>query len=511
MPSPPFNHGFGNDVFVSYTHADNEPDPNGRRWVSEFASDLKRRLAQVSGRSVAVWRDDRLGAADVFDREIRDQIARTAVLVPILSPSYLNSRPCRDERDAFAGAAREVSGPTVGNKARIVKVAKTPVVRATLPAELRDLLEHRFYADLPNGEARELLLHEDAAVRLRYAAKVDDVAREIAQILSMLESGVAPATPRGSVYLAETTSDLEDARDQVRRALQQRGYDVLPDRALPLQAPRLLEFVAAELSRCALSIHPMGAHVGLIPEQAGGKSIVRLQLESAALMGNRRTRIVWVPEGLVVAEPSQGEFLDEVRRQYPSLGFEVVEATVQTIETHLRDRLEAPARPAVREHAAGDGPPRVYVMCDTRDRDAARVVRKTLLARGFEVDFPPEAGEPAEVRELHQERLREDEAFVIFYGRSPDLWVQRQLGELRKAMGLGRRAPIRARRVFLAEPLTPDKEDLRADARLVLEGFPPVDPQDALGPLIADLTAASGRGRSAGGPDGPASGSGESL
>jgi hypothetical protein len=128
-------------------------------------------------------------------------------------------------------------------------------------------------------------------------------------------------------------------------------------------------------------------------------------------------------------------------------------------------------------------------------------------------DNEPDPSGRRSVREFASDlkRQREDETFVIFCGRSPDPWVQRQLGELRKGMGLGRRAPIRARPVFLAEPLPPDKEGLRADARLVLEGFPPVDPEDALGPLMADLTAASGRGSSAGGPDGAASGGGESL
>jgi hypothetical protein len=124
------------------------------------------------------------------------------------------------------------------------------------------------------------------------------------------------------------------------------------------------------------------------------------------------------------------------------------------------------------------------------------------------VDFPLEAGEPAEVREWHQELLREDEAFLIFYGQSTDLWVQRQLGELRKAMGLGRRSPILARRVFLAEPVTADKDDWRADARLVLEGFPPVTPEDALAPLIADLTAAASGGRAGGGRPARAAGGG---
>jgi hypothetical protein len=253
----------------------------------------------------------------------------------------------------------------------------------------------------------------------------------------------------------------------------------------------LQALVTADLARCSLSVHPLGAHFGLIPERAEGRSIQQLQLDWASLAAapapRRLARVIWIPEALAAAEPAQAEFIEQVRRTYPMLGFELLEATLQKLETHLRDRLEAPT-PLERRATTGESV-RVYVMCDAGDRDAARAVRKGLLASGLEVDFPPESGEPGEVRELHHERLREDDAFVIFYGRTPDVWVQRQLGDLRKAAGLGRRGPIVARRVFLAEPATADKEDLLADASLALNGLSADRLEEALRPLLADLEA----------------------
>jgi len=38
MPSPRFHHGSAHDVFISYTHADNQPDRIGA-WVERFQSD----------------------------------------------------------------------------------------------------------------------------------------------------------------------------------------------------------------------------------------------------------------------------------------------------------------------------------------------------------------------------------------------------------------------------------------------------------------------------------------
>jgi len=54
MPAPRFRHGFANDVFISYTHVDNDEEA-GLRWVSQFEQELKARLANVSGQSIETW------------------------------------------------------------------------------------------------------------------------------------------------------------------------------------------------------------------------------------------------------------------------------------------------------------------------------------------------------------------------------------------------------------------------------------------------------------------------
>jgi hypothetical protein len=51
MPGPRFQHGFANDVFISYTHEDDREEA-GLRWVARFEAELKARLAKVSGKSI---------------------------------------------------------------------------------------------------------------------------------------------------------------------------------------------------------------------------------------------------------------------------------------------------------------------------------------------------------------------------------------------------------------------------------------------------------------------------
>jgi hypothetical protein len=259
LPAPRFQHGFTNDVFISYTHED---DQAGIHWVARFEAELRARLAKVSGQSILTWRDDRLTGADRFKPEIEAQLFKSAGLVPVVTPSYFHSEWCGAERGKFIERARAYGGLDVGNKARIVKAAKTPVPLSQYPQELRELLEFRFYVEEPNGTAREFHLSTDPAVRQRFNTVVDDLAQAIDKILRGLETGVEPAS-KESVYLGETSRDIDVDRDQLRRSLVHRGYAVLPDAPLRLHTgPEAEHLVARDLAQCRLAVYPVGARSG---------------------------------------------------------------------------------------------------------------------------------------------------------------------------------------------------------------------------------------------------------
>lgn len=169
MPGPRFQHGYAHDVFVSYTHADNQLDQNRWNWVTRFTRDLHARLEVVSGHSVAIWRDEqKLGAADPFHASIGQAIENTAILLVVLSPTYFNSGECLKEREAFYRAIAARGRVTAGGKARVLKVAKFEVPLEAYPADLKTLLEHRFYDAGP--PTREFHMSEDGTGDRRYGA-----------------------------------------------------------------------------------------------------------------------------------------------------------------------------------------------------------------------------------------------------------------------------------------------------------------------------------------------------
>ena len=69
------------------------------------------------------------------------------------------------------------------------------------------------------------------------------------------------------MYLAETTADLREQRDALKRDLQQQGYTVLPDHPMPYVVDEAQAAIREDLARCRMSIHPIGRKYSLVPER----------------------------------------------------------------------------------------------------------------------------------------------------------------------------------------------------------------------------------------------------
>lgn len=488
MPAPRFNHGFANDVFISYTHEDDFKEA-GIHWVANFEAELRARLAKVSGQSIHIWRDDRLTGADRFGPEIRDQLSKSAVLLPVVTPSYFHSEWCAQERDRFIEMARSHRGLDVGNKARIVKAAKTRVSRAQYPQELIELLEFQFYFEEPNGTAREFHLAPDPAVMQRFNTVVDDLAQAIEKILRGLEAG-GQSGSKGCVFLAETSRDIEARSVQLRRSLIHRGYTVLPEAPLRLHTgPEASRLVARDLAQCRLAVYPLGAVYGPILEESD-RSITEIQLDTA-LTGEHAAalpRMVWIPTGVDVVDPRQQQLLMRARSELPSHGFEILEGPLTEVETHITDRLERPS--TVTESADAHDADEVdrqeiYLMCLPADREAARPIRDWLFDAGFEVRLPSTSDEANAA--LHTRRLETADAFVIFWGSADQSWLEPQLSELKRAKGLRRGKPILSKAIVLAEPATEDKRDYKTRDAALVDALSPTPLSEALQQLLAKL------------------------
>jgi hypothetical protein len=472
---------FDLDAFISYAHIDNEPlTPGQRGWVSQFHSTLQTMLSQRLGEKARIWRDDKLGGNDIFADEIVDQFARTALLVTILSPRYLKSEWCTRELHEFCAAAASNGGVTVGNKSRVFKVVKTPVdAAAALPEAVQQTLAYEFFAANEAG-AIELDPAFGDEARQQFLSKLSGLAWELARILQNLRQAAAlspaaattttaPAAAqpgRVVLFLADCGRDLRDVREQLATELRMHGHDVVAAPPGVNAEDTLRTEIAAQLERCALSIHLVGRSVGPVPDGPSGMSLAMLENQLAAERCRQSSlkRLIWLGGGIVGERPEQQSFIDALQRDAAlQFGADLLRGDIQAFKGQMHSTLRQFQDPvAATAPAALAGPAVVHLLMSEADRSASVPLLKLLRAAGLKVTIPVFVGDAASLREANTQLLAGCDALILFYGAGDEVWKFHQHNEVRK-----RSADPAARSgcsewTALAPPLTADKELLQA-------------------------------------------------
>ena len=246
----PIAKSFDKDIFISYCHDDNVNPMAKKGWVDVFHEALLWRLKQRLGRdqqAPVIWRDNSLQGNDSFSAVLTEELRRVALVVSVLTPSYVSSSWCKRELEEFSLAAQAQAGLRVDKKMRILKVLKTPVDRDKHPALLQDETGFPFYAPGrdPANPCEYTLSDGDENAALAQRA-IDDLAFSIEAVLNAINqqadttraaAATALAYAGTTLYLAECHWGLDEARQQIRRELEALGATVLPAGELPLRNP----------------------------------------------------------------------------------------------------------------------------------------------------------------------------------------------------------------------------------------------------------------------------------
>ena len=473
------SHNFVDDVFISYRHLDNELlDDQGKGWIDNFHERFQNVLGEELGYEPSVWRDPRLPGNVYFADVLEERIRKTAVMISVLSPGYVQSDWCVGELREFCRLADQTGGLLVGNRMRLFKVVKTHVERGEHPPELQKQLGYEFYemdrtTQRPVAFGHELGRNSDQ----RYWSKLHDLAWDVKQVLSAINpraravsaASVFPNS-QGAVYLAQTTRDLSEERDQIKRELQDRGYDILPDKELTLVSPNYEEAVRECVARAKLSVHFIGSNYGIIPEGAGSRSIVCLQNEIAAERARDEsfTRLLWMPVGLAPREDVQAQFIEKLRTN----GAELIQTPLEELKNVIQRRLDGKEKKP--EPPPGKSLPKVYLICDRRDVDGVGPLVDHLSdVKKYEVLLPLLEDEGADgAFKIHNNNLAQCDAVLIYYGNGNQVWFDFQRLDLkRNIVGLERRSPLAAEAVYVAAPKTPHKQLFKCPDALVIKDF----------------------------------------
>jgi hypothetical protein len=403
---------FSTDIFISYAHIDNT-----ERWVDRFARRLHDRLKQLQV-DPEIWMDKKLGGADQFSQEIFDRLHSSAILISVISPSSVASNWCSEERGRFERDAARNGGFQYGNKVRAVNVVKTPLDGDTHHDLFPGTLGFEFYErDHLTRWANEFGFESD-----KFRNELHRLAYEIKDLLNRLR---ALPPPRPAIYVSSVTRDLSEKRDALVRQLSDWGHEAVCHEN-SVEFADLDRSIKHHLDAAVFSVHIVGPEPGFAP--AGSDRIEVIQYETAAARG--LDRIVWSP---APEQPNAG-FLAAFARD-TSNGFEDLRARrfdelLELVGSRIKKLKRGPA-PAQQQPTQN---PNIYIACDTVDLEAAKRLKGCLDAAGLPSLLPVvEVTDLRLRRKDHRKQLRENDAVLVYWGSSDEIWYRTNLSEIIKA------------------------------------------------------------------------------
>lgn len=491
-----FVRGYQNDIFISYSHSDNEPTIQGMPGWVDFFEDLLRKRLRIKRRKAEfkIFRDQQLRRFGKFPEQLSDHIKSSAVFICVLSPNYFESDWCVRELTEFCAIA---------GSDRIIKIIKTVFdepgsndeVKAAY-GQIKDILNCEFYTSDETGSPKPLepeLLPKHIP---EFIEKIEVVVNNLVMLLDGLvnlqpshnteaESEPVEVESPITVYLAETTKDLNKTRDEVRTELLQFNCRVLPAEPLPTEADKLTEQVRDCLKAARLSVHLLGPNYGAIPEMEE-RSIPHIQFDLAR-EENRKSalsQLVWTPNGIEITDHRQLQLIETIKND----STEFLSSRIEDFKTEIHQKL-SPDSKNPWGGQSDDGSINVSLFCHEEDMQSVAPLYSYLtVSQFYKVKLPLK---DADSFQMHKELLQTSDAVLLYYGTANEDWFVNIWRLIQRQILSGRNKPVLAQAIYAGKPSTTEKSLLESDDPIIIKNFGPFTPQ-SLTPFIQRIKDGKG-------------------
>jgi len=459
------------DILLLFAESDNETaNKKNTGWVSDFKKFLELMLTQVLGEKPKV-----LLKAE-YDTITAPDLTNVNVVIPILSPAFIQSGKCLDHLEAFY----KIVQSSDKKLNRIFKVFKSPLSVQQQPAKIRELIGYEMYLiDAESGETKEYTDYFTQDAEKQYWMKMVDLAYDVYDTLLNLKAvqknpEVRNLFKRKTIYLAETGHDLSVQRNIIKRELIRHGYIVLPFQTLPGTAQALENTVKKDLYECSFSIHLIGSSYGDIPDGTD-KSVVDIQNKMAAEKASKAreakqdfTRLIWISPTLVNISEKQKAFIEALKRDADiQEGAEILQTPLEDFKNIMREELADSIDKKSINEAIGKT---VYLVHDKVDEREIKPLAELIEKSGYKVLLPEFEGELLDLRKKHIDNLRTFDAAIIYKGKVNEQWVRMKVLDLLKAPGFGRKKPIKGKAIFNGVGSRLNAENFKSQNIVVFQG-----------------------------------------
>ncbi|MBX2945505.1 MAG: hypothetical protein KF725_06705 [Cyclobacteriaceae bacterium] len=355
--------GFEYDIFVSYRHNDNKYDG----WVTEFVEKLNQELDATLKDKLSIFFDknpkEGLQETHHVDQSINSKI-KSLIFIPIISQTYCDTKSFAWNQE-FKVFKRESESDSIG---RMVKLPNGNVGSRILPIKIHEIEteDTKLLESELNGVLRSIdFIYRDAGVnrplrpvddeigtasgKVLYRNQINKLANAIKEIVQGIKQNerkavtpvsahdltarqIIPTTfttslpsaikvqvidrQRPSIYLAWTSSDLKEQREEMAIILQKAGFNVLPATDCPADDETFKKKVAEDLAKCSCSLHMLSGEYGRRFESDDEVSFPKYQfLEAKKCIDSSGefNTFIWLYPDAGSIKPAQQSFIKYIR------------------------------------------------------------------------------------------------------------------------------------------------------------------------------------------------------
>ena len=464
------------DIHISYRYNDNKYDG----WVTEFVEKLNQELSATLKDKLSIFFDK--NSAENREDGSSTQKINSLIFIPVISQTYcdLNSPVWKNEFSVFQN---QIKNDSVGST---IKLTNGNMVSRVIPVKIHDidtedvkLLESELSGGLRSidfiyreeGVNRPLLSTDDEKhadpLRPLYRNQINKLANAIKEIINGIkfnQKGSTFETPsaqfaahqivphaistslsssikvsvidrhRPNIYLAWTSIDLKEKREEMALILQKAGFNVIPSVDCPADDETFKAKTAEALQKCVCSLHMLSGEFGRRFESDDDVSFPQHQLMEAKKRIDGSTNafnvFVWLsPEHSLAIKPSQQAFIKYIRNNITrNMMFTNSQGAMQLVD----DMRVVMMKQDAKVYDSKDT--EIYFIFNQQDEHEARnIVDELSLEYSVEtLNIHPEGEES--YREMSSQQIPKSKLAVVYFKYAAD-WALPFIKQIWKQVG----------------------------------------------------------------------------
>lgn len=463
------------DIYISYRYNDNKYDG----WVSEFVEKLKQELGATLKDRLSIYFDAR---PEEKRQGSSAPAVKSLIFIPIVSQTYCDtgSPVWKNEFSVFQD---EIKNDPVGSQ---ILLPTGNLVSRVIPVKIHELDKDdiRLLEEKLSGAMRSVdFIYREEGVnrplrpvddeknenpsRPMYRNQINKLANAVKEIISgikfklkdgsaepdsfqpvarqivpnVVATSVSSAIKvqvidrqRPTIYLAWTSGDMKERREEMALILQKAGFNVLPTVDCPADDETFRQKTAEELKKCVCSLHMLSGEFGRRFESDDEVSFPQYQFQEAKKRivetGTDFNVFVWLsPNSEASMKPSQLQFIKYIRNNITrNMMFSNSQGPMQLVD----DMRVVMMKQDTIKYDSKDT--EIYFIFNQQDEQEARVIVDE-LSQEFPVEtlnILPE-GEDS-YREMSSQQIPRSKLAVVYFKYAAD-WALPFIKQIWKQVG----------------------------------------------------------------------------